>query len=113
MGFHSGSSLCVLGRLEEDRAFTAFAPPTDRCVTVQPDACATYRDDIQDAEEAVDTVSWKHFLHHTFFAILKKKKRKKKKTCMSECAFSETKQMRSRLIAVCSLFSTEIIQVTR
>lgn len=48
----------------------------DQCVTVQQDAGATYRDDIQDAEEAVDTVSWEHFLHHTFFAILKKEKEK-------------------------------------
>lgn len=44
-------------------------------MTVQADAGVTYRDDIQDAEEAVDTVSWEHFLHHAFFAILKKKKR--------------------------------------
>lgn len=42
-------------------------------MTVQQDAGVTYRDDIQDAEEAVDTVSWEHFLYHTFFAILKKK----------------------------------------
>lgn len=30
----------------------------------------TYCDDIQDAEEAVDTVPWVNLLHHTFFAIL-------------------------------------------
>lgn len=30
----------------------------------------TYRDDIQDAEEAVDTITWVNLLHHTLFAIL-------------------------------------------
>lgn len=30
----------------------------------------TYRDDIQDAEEAVDAITWVNLLHHTFFAIL-------------------------------------------
>lgn len=31
----------------------------------------TYCDDIQDTEEAVDTIAWENLLHHTFFAILK------------------------------------------
>lgn len=30
----------------------------------------THRDDIQDAEEAVDTIAWVNLLHHTLFAIL-------------------------------------------
>lgn len=30
----------------------------------------TYRDDIQDAEEAVYTITWVNLLHHTLLAIL-------------------------------------------
>lgn len=43
------------------------------CVCVWQDVVGTYCDDIQDAEEAVDTVSWVDLLHHTFFAILEKR----------------------------------------
>lgn len=46
-------------------------------VTQHPCACkceqvvgVTYCDDIQDAEEAVDTISWENLLHHALFAIL-------------------------------------------
>lgn len=35
----------------------------------------TYSDDIQNAEEAVDTVSRENLLHHTFFAILEEKRK--------------------------------------
>lgn len=35
----------------------------------------TYCDDIQDAEEAVDTVSGVNLLHNTFFAILSDRKK--------------------------------------
>lgn len=31
----------------------------------------SYSDDVQDAEEAVDTVSGVHLLHHTVLAVLK------------------------------------------
>lgn len=31
----------------------------------------SYGDDVQDAEEAVDTVSGVHLLHHTVLAVLK------------------------------------------
>lgn len=41
----------------------------------------TYCDDIQDAEEAVDTVAWVNLLHHTFFAILEDRNN----TCISVC----------------------------
>lgn len=33
--------------------------------------CVTYCDDVQDAEQTVDAVSWVHLLHHTLLAILK------------------------------------------
>lgn len=38
--------------------------------------CATYCDDVQDAEQAVDAVSWVHLLHHTLLAILEDERRK-------------------------------------
>lgn len=41
------------------------------CVCVCEQAVGeTYRDDIQDAEEAVYTITWVNLLHHTLFAIL-------------------------------------------
>lgn len=35
----------------------------------------TYSDNVQDTEQAVDTVARKNLLDHTFFAILKHRKR--------------------------------------
>lgn len=65
------------------RLFTAVCttPWLSVCTTVgrmqHPGVCVceqvvgeTYRDDIQDAEEAVDTISGVNLLHHALFAIL-------------------------------------------
>lgn len=38
---------------------------------MQENKKGAHSDDVQNAEQAVDTVSWKHVLHHWFSTILK------------------------------------------
>lgn len=47
------------------------ATPLCKCEQV---VGVTYCDDIQDAEEAVDTIPWENLLHHALFAILEARK---------------------------------------
>lgn len=62
---HTDSQDCVLWRSLCDATHSSVG-----VLCVMKEMGVTHRDDIQDAEEAVDTVSGVNLLHHTFFAIL-------------------------------------------
>lgn len=68
--------MCVLGK----PVCTGVTqhPCLCRFLCVWQEVGVTYCDDIQDAEQAVDAVSWVNLLHHTFFAILEDRN----KTCI-------------------------------